>query len=190
MAERTKVCTDRLLPAQIMKPQPSRRVGGRARAIAPIGKAWMNGSTLRVRFIGGTPAQHATVREQAKWWTDVANIKIEFNNAPDAEFRIAFDPDDGAWSYIGTDCRGIPRNAPTMNLGFLEDGTPAHEFGHALGLAHEHQSPIGGIEWKEDIVIREMAKSPNFWDAETTRHNILFRYTKDQINGTNFDPKS
>ena len=28
--------------------------GGRLRGVAPLGKTWMNGSTLRVRFIGGT----------------------------------------------------------------------------------------------------------------------------------------
>ena len=113
-----------------------------------------------------------------------------FDNAPDAEFRIAFDPEDGAWSYVGTDCRGIPLNEPTMNLGFLDDGTAGHEFGHAIGLAHEHQSPAGGIQWNEDVVIREAAKSPNFWDEETTRHNILRKYGADQINGTAFDPDS
>ena len=39
-------------------------------------------------------------------------------------------------------------------------------------------------------MIRELAKSPNFWDEATTRHNVLFRYTVDQINGTAFDPDS
>ena len=29
-----------------------------------------------------------------------------------------------------------------------------------------------------------------FWDEEKTRHNILRRYTADQVNGTEFDPKS
>lgn len=77
-----------------------------------------------------------------------------------------------------------------MNLGFLDGGTPAHEFGHAIGLAHEHQNPAGGIQWNEQLVIREMAKSPNFWDEQTTRHNILRRYGIDQVNGTHFDPKS
>ncbi len=51
-----------------------------------------------------------------------------------------------------------------MNLGFLDGGTAAHEFGHAIGLAHEHQNPAGGIQWNEEVVIRELAKSPNFWD--------------------------
>jgi hypothetical protein len=140
--------------------------------------------------MGGTAAQQRIAREQAAWWTEVANLKITVDNAPNAEFRIAFDANDGAWSYVGTDCRGIPLNEPTMNLGFLDGGTAAHEFGHAIGLAHEHQNPAGGIQWNEAVVIRELAKSPNFWDEQTTRHNVLQRYTADQINGTVFDPKS
>jgi hypothetical protein len=163
---------------------------GRTRAIAVIGKTWINGSTLRVRFMGGTPAQHAKVREQAGWWSAVANLKFDFSNAIEAEIRIRFDEDDGAWSYIGTDCKSIPLDQPTMNLGFLDGGTVAHEFGHAIGLAHEHQNPAGGIQWNEQVVVREMAKSPNFWNEETTRHNILRRYTADQFNGTQFDPDS
>ncbi|MCW5623470.1 MAG: pre-peptidase C-terminal domain-containing protein [Burkholderiales bacterium] len=174
-----------------MRPQRTMaRRGGPAQAIAPIGKAWMNGSTLRVRFIGGTTAQRAKAKEQAGWWEAVANLKFVFDDAPDAEIRIAFDPNDGAWSYLGTDCRSIPLDEPTMNLGFLDGGTAAHEFGHAIGLAHEHQNPAGGIQWNEAVVIREMAGSPNFWDARTTRHNILERYRADQIHGTAFDPKS
>jgi hypothetical protein len=163
---------------------------GRTRAISPIGKTWMNGSTLRVRFIGGTAAEQNTAREQAGWWSQVANLKFDFNNAPNAEIRIKFDPNDGAWSYVGTDSRSIPVNEPTMNLGFLDGGTAAHEFGHAIGLAHEHQNPAGGIQWNEEVVIRELAGSPNFWDEATTRHNVLRKYTADQINGTAFDPDS
>ena len=37
---------------------------------------------------------------------------------------------------------------------------------------------------------REAAKSPNFWDAATARHNILDKYRSDQIKGTDFDPDS
>lgn len=163
---------------------------GRERAISPIGKAWMNGSTLKVRFMGGTTAEQATAREQAGWWGAVANLTFEFNNAGNADIRIAFDPNDGAWSYVGTDCKSIPVNQPTMNLGFLDGGTAAHEFGHSIGLAHEHQNPSGGIEWNEPVVIAELAKSPNFWDEATTRHNVLRKYSIDQINGTAFDPDS
>jgi hypothetical protein len=77
-----------------------------------------------------------------------------------------------------------------MNLGFMDGGTTAHEFGHAIGLAHEHQNPSGGIQWNEELVIRECAQSPNFWDEATTRHNILRKYSAEQLNGTRFDPDS
>jgi hypothetical protein len=191
MAERPKACIDRVLPRELMRPQRTARgPQGRTRAISPIGKTWMNGSTLRVRFIGGTAAEQKIAREQAGWWSQVANLKFDFNNATNAEIRIAFNADDGAWSYVGTDSRSIPASEPTMNLGFLDGGTAAHEFGHAIGLAHEHQNPAGGIQWNEPVVIAEMAKSPNFWDEATTRHNILRKYRADQINGTVFDPES
>jgi hypothetical protein len=77
-----------------------------------------------------------------------------------------------------------------MNLGFLDGGTTAHEFGHAIGLAHEHQNPRGGIQWNEQVVIQELAKSPNFWDEQTARHNVIEKYRVDQIKGTEFDPDS
>lgn len=191
MADRPKVCIDRILPKDLMRFQMTKPTkSGIRRAIAPIGKTWMNGSTLRVRFMGGTPTEQGVAKEQAGWWAAVANLKFEFNNAPNAEIRIAFDRNDGAWSYVGTDCRNIPLDQPTMNLGFLDGGTAAHEFGHAIGLAHEHQNPAGGIQWNEQVVIREAAKAPNFWDEATTRHNILRKYSADQINGTKFDPDS
>jgi hypothetical protein len=191
MADRPKVCIDRILPKDLMRLQMTKPTKtGIRRAISPIGKTWMNGSTLRVRFLGGSPTDQAVAKEQAGWWAAVANLKFEFNNALNAEIRIAFDRNDGAWSYVGTDCRGIPLDQPTMNLGFLDGGTAAHEFGHAIGLAHEHQNPAGGIQWNEAVVIREAAKSPNFWDEATTRHNILRKYSANQVNGTKFDPDS
>ena len=183
-------CTDRVLPSDQMRFQSTVRRGGGTRAIMPIGKVWMNGSTLRVRFQGGTSAQQAKAKEQALWWTSFANLTFDFNNAPDAEIRVTFDPNDGAWSYIGTDNRSIPLNQPTMNLGFMDGGTAGHEFGHAIGLAHEHQNPAGGIEWNEATVIQSLKGPPNNWDEAMIRHNVLEKYQVNQIQGTAFDPDS
>ncbi|TMH07694.1 MAG: peptidase [Betaproteobacteria bacterium] len=186
-----KCCFDHILPRDLLRPHNTAAgPGGRTRAIAPKGKSWINGSTLRVRFIGGTAAEQATAREQAAWWSAVANLKFDFNNAPDAEIRISFDENDGAWSTIGTDARSVAFNQATMNLGFLDGGTAAHEFGHAIGLAHEHSSPLGGMEWNKPVVLRDLAGSPNFWDEATVQHNVFFKYSMDQINGTAFDPDS
>ena len=191
MTAAPKMCFDRILPRDMMRPRLTTTApNGQTRAISPRGKTWLSGSTLRVRFLGGSAAERATAREQALWWGEFANLTFDFGSAPDAEIRISFDPDDGAWSYIGTDSRQIPNNEATMNLGFLDGGTAAHEFGHAVGLAHEHSSPAGGIEWNESVVLAALAGAPNFWDEATTRHNVFFKYSVDQINGTAFDPDS
>jgi len=193
MNEYLKICHDRLLPQNLALPHHTMHSGrpdGVQEAIIVFRKLWVNGSKLRVRFMGGTSAQQAKAEEQAKWWIPHANLTFEFNNAPDAEIRIAFDSSDGAWSYIGTDCQGIPRDQPTMNLGFLDGGTAGHEFGHAIGLAHEHQNPDGGIVWNEEVVIRDLSGPPNNWTEDQIRHNVLEKYAADQIRGTKFDPDS
>ena len=192
MARGLKVCHDRILPQDLNRPHAieSGRRGSPARAVFQFRKMWINGSNLRVRFIDGSASQRALAREQARWWTEHANLTFEFGTAPDAEIRVAFDPSDGAWSYVGTDCKSIPQNQPTMNLGFQDGGTSAHEFGHAIGLGHEHQNPAGGIEWNEAAVIRDLSGPPNNWNEDQIRHNVLNKYSIDQIKGTSFDGDS
>lgn len=190
MSEIKKICFDRVLPRDLNRPQRVMSMGGRSQAIILFRKLWINGTNLRVRFMGGTPEEQATTKEQAQWWTEHANLTFEFNDAPDAEIRIAYDSGDGAWSYLGTDAVNIPQDQPTMNLGFLDGGTAAHEFGHAIGLAHEHQNPAGGLEWNEEAVIRDLSGPPNSWTEDQIRHNVITKYSVDQIKGTEFDPNS
>ena len=185
-----KLCFDRMLPNEMNRPQRTMMIGNRQRALFVFRKMWINGSNLHVRFLEGTPRQQAIAEEQASWWTEHANLKFIFDNATDAQIRITFDENDGAWSYIGTDATQIPLNQPTMNLGFLDGGTAAHEFGHAIGLAHEHQNPDGGIQWNEDEVIRSLSGPPNNWNEAQIRHNVLNKYDTDQIKGSEFDPHS
>ena len=75
MAEVLKVCRDRILPQDMARPHqsvegaPDRR--GVRRAVLEFRKLWINGSTLRVHFMEGTPQQQATAKEQALWWSAV-----------------------------------------------------------------------------------------------------------------------
>ena len=183
-----KVCFDRILPRDLRRlTQPG--ASGPFRMAVLKAKKWPNGSTLRIRFLGGDSSQHAAVQQFATEWTQYANLKLNFNNASDAEIRIAFQ-DDGAWSFIGTDCRDIPGDQPTMNFGWLDQGVVLHEFGHAIGLIHEHQNPLGGIKWNKKNVYDDLGGSPNFWDKATVDHNMFATYDRRQINGTELDEKS
>lgn len=184
------ICFDKILPHELNRPSRTFSVGNRLRAVFEFRKRWITGSTLSVRFMGGTQAQKDLVQQQARWWTEHANLNFDFNDAPNARIRIAFDGNDGAWSYVGTDALSIPLNRPTMNLGFMDRGTSAHEFGHAIGLGHEHQNPDGGIVWNEAQVIADLSGPPNNWSEAQIRHNVLNKYSADQVKGTEFDPES
>ena len=122
----------------------------------------------------------------------LVNLQFVFvDNPKDAIVRISFNPTQGAWSLIGTDCLSEQdKTKATMNLGWFDVATTIHEFGHTLGLIHEHQNPIGKtISW-DDTKVYEWAKQTQGWDKETTFRNIIKKYSRNQINGSEYDPKS
>jgi hypothetical protein len=109
-------------------------------------------------------------------------------NKNESDIRISFDPSDGCWSYVGIESKDF-KNEPTMNFGWFDVATVIHEFGHALGMIHEHQNPRDNkIKWNEKAVI-SWAKNTQGWDENTTRSNIIDA-PNEQINGSSYDPES
>jgi hypothetical protein len=103
--------------------------------------------------------------------------------------RVGFNPHGGTSSLVGTDCIKSKEKI-TMNFGWLDASTIMHEFGHVLGLIHEHENPNGKtIQW-DDSKVYTLAKQTHGWDHETTYHNILERYKANQVNASKFDSKS
>jgi hypothetical protein len=166
------------------------------------GKRWAKeGRTLRVRFLDGSPTQRQKVREHATSWSKYCNITFDFSESPDAEVRVSFVADPGSWSAVGTDClltEEFKPDQPTMNFGWLRDDTDdveyrrvvVHEFGHALGAIHEHQSPKGGIQWNLPAVYAYFSGPPNNWTKDDIDFNVVQKYSASQLNATKFDRRS
>lgn len=178
----------------------------RQRAALLDSTRWGIGDVITIRFLDdadqrfGDRAEELKerVRSVAREWTQIAGLTFDFRDAGPTDIRIAFQDGDGSWSYLGTVCRQIPEPEPTMNYGWLTPDSPddelqrvvRHEFGHALGLIHEHQNPRGGIQWNEDAVKRDLSGPPNFWTIEQIRTNVLNKYPPDEVTATDVDEDS
>lgn len=160
-------------------------------AAAVTAKKWANGRTLRVAFMGGTSAQQEFVGKVAPRWSEYANIGFEWGvSVAQSDVRIAFDQRGGAYSYMGTDCLGIAKSQPTMNLGWVDEAVVLHEFGHTLAMIHEHQHPEGAIPWNKPAVYSAFSGPPNYWDRATIDNNLFGAYAKGQTQFSRYDPKS
>jgi hypothetical protein len=166
---------------------------GADRAALKKDAKWNAGEVITVSFLDGDPAIQAKVRHYARMWTEpgMARLNLSFvSDTQDTDIRITFRY-AGSWSVVGTTCRNVPIGQPTMNYGWLKRSTPdqevrrvvLHEFGHALGLIHEHQNPAGGIQWDRARVIADLSGPPNNWDLATIEHNM---FEPTGVNETNF----
>jgi hypothetical protein len=160
------------------------------------GAKWNSGDTISVSFLDGDRGVQDKVSAFAKHWTRAgggpANLTFNFQNDTNSDIRISFKY-TGSWSVIGTTCRQITnKEQPTMNFGWLTSDTPdsevkrvvLHEFGHAIGLAHEHQNPAGGIEWDQVQVIKDLSGPPNNWSIPVISRNMFETYSNEETNHT------
>ena len=171
---------------------------GPSRAAGMIHKKWVPGRTLHVRYLDGIAAVQDRVTAIAQEWERHVNINFVFDNSPTAEIRITFAP-GGSSSYMGTDCLGIAQNKPTMQYGWLTIATSEaeyrrvvlHEFGHALGLHHEHLSPSVTIPWDKPKVYDYYARTQSPpWTKQQVDFNVLNPINPSDTNYTAFDRDS
>lgn len=142
------------------------------------------------------PEINKKIEFYSKEWEEWTGIKFNFTNDPSSEIRIRINALSVHESYIGKDALKIGNLlTETMKLGIgIETNessikrTILHEFGHALGCIHEHQSPSSSIKWDEPAVIRCCALGG--WDKAKVRHNIFGRYTSSEITNSKFDKNS
>ncbi len=107
------------------------------------------------------------------------------------------DPWSGTFDYKGVTYT-IPDSDSELRNGsrtkgdkYDQGGTVLHEWGHALGMIHEHNNPNGAvIKWNKDLITKMFACCPNCWNAEETASNVFETYDASTLNSSTFDPDS
>ena len=64
-----------------------------------------------------------------------------------------------------------------------------HEFGHALGMIHEHQHPTAGIRWNRAVVERYYTQELR-WTLAAVRNNLFARLDSPETQFSDYDPHS
>lgn len=151
---------------------------------------WAIGQQLHICFYGGSDALRSRILAVASEWLKYANLKFATGGPAgqtcksddNSEIRIGFS-EPGYWSYIGNDSLSPRlRNLASMNLQGFDtapiseprfSGVVLHEFGHALGFHHEHQSPAEGCDVEYDWdKLYAYYRATYGWDKNMVDQNV------------------
>lgn len=181
---------------------------GVSQGVFMTGSSWLAGQKITVKFLDGDEFVRAKVRKYAEEWEKYANVDFVFDDtAGNADIRIRFSL-SGSWSLVGKKSKmySVVKAAKdtkvvtgdreaTMNYGWFRANTPEaefrrttlHEFGHALGLMHEHQNANRSFEWNLPVV-------ENFywveygWDKKKIHDQVLQRFgTGTELSNKTYD---
>ncbi|MEY2486449.1 MAG: serralysin [Verrucomicrobiota bacterium] len=159
---------------------------------------WPDGSQLHVAFLNDPYGLKNQVLSIANEWhtRGHANITFAESDVAHSNVRVTF-TGTGYWSLIGTQANQ-EGGRPTLCLGFTSSPastqlrrTVLHEFGHSLGLIHEHQQPVSSIHWDAQACYRYYEGPPNCWTKQMVDSNVLHHYPENPaIFHTGFDEYS
>jgi hypothetical protein len=185
----------------------------KVRGVVARSLTWRPGQTIKVCFKSGTRAAQQRVIRVAREWMQYANVVFDFeeNAAPRAcrgdgheDIKIDFIDNKGWWSAYGTMSR---HRDPSMNLQFFgidtplyTNGQPApelelrktilHEFGHALGMMHEHQSPNAECDSEIDWEAAYRMGARLGWDKNMVHAQMRQLANVEEFNMTAVDRRS
>lgn len=196
----------------------TKKIGDQARAAFMIGKEWKIGTKIKIAFMKDDFINNKITLKPLyekskadfvqKIITDkllpLIDLTFEWDvNIKDSDVRISFVPSLGAFSELGINCLKISKDKPTMNLGWLDDdatysnpvlkGTGIvilHEFGHLLGMIHEHSREDANLDWNKDFVYKQLGAPPNSWSTKDCDEQIFEMVKKQSFNGSKYDKKS
>lgn len=154
-------------------------------------------------------------KEKADWVQHIVetnvvpliNLKFEWDvPLQDSDVRISFVKALGSFSYLGIQPvqLKVPKDTITMNLGWTDEDVASsdspeladtgvniiHEFGHLLGMIHEHSRADADLHWNKSVVYKSLGDPPNNWDKQMCDDQIFKQYALSSFNGSKYDKYS
>ena len=159
--------------------------------VVQLPNRWAQTQKINICFKGGTESLRKRIISIAEIWFKQANLKVDVESATKScqnndksEIRIGFS-EPGYWSYIGNDSLDdylVSNDLASMNFEGFDKNPPSeprftgivlHEFGHALALHHEHQSPASGCDTEYDWdKLYAYYKSTYNWEKSEVDQNV------------------
>lgn len=157
---------------------------------------------LNVCFLNGHSSDKDKVKSLIEEHYNNLRMRIRFvflegGDPRASDIRVSFISHGVSSSCIGTDAKRHP-SEPTMTLNMHHNDRRSaedrrkhrqsdvlHEFGHALGMEHEHAHPDCPIKWNYRIV-----QGRRGWDAEKVTHNYRKLEKASTTIRNAYDPKS
>ena len=151
-----------LQPSNSNSDAPERTVRTK-RSVADSAHRWPDGVITVALDLRNAKSAALVVDAIREWAQHTPSLRFNIVAGRKGDIRISDDEGlKGNWSYIGTHAKQVAEDKPTMHLDRTDDSktfrsTVLHEFGHALGLMHEHQHPENTVDWNTQAVFHEYA---------------------------------
>ena len=164
------------------------------RGVASYNKTWPQHSVLKISLLNMTQEQKNLIKHNVNKWAPHTNLYFKFIDSPNGVIRITANNDtSAAWSRVGTDARNVPVSEPTMSVGFANSTAAIatkiqHEFGHALGLRHEHKHPERTLNFNKENIYKEYESRSK--SRHQANHDILKKLKHEEVTVSAYDEKS